>query len=133
MSTSSKPASLVCAKYHPAAYHFVDEALRFTQGEFGGPAAKGSDDKIDHITGEELLEGIRKYALQEYGLMTLTVFHQWGIHSTDDFGRIVYLLIDRGAMRKTDDDQLSDFFGVYNFNEAFDSQYQIDVSHTFRH
>ncbi len=132
MSTSSKSVPLLRTKYHPGAYHFVDAALRYTQKESGRRSTDDADDEAAHITGGELLQGIRRFALQEFGLMTLTVFHQWGVHCTDDFGRIVFELIEQGAMRKTENDQLSDFCGVYDFDEAFDRQYHVDVSKAFR-
>ena len=84
-----------------------------------------------HITGPELLEGIREFALEQFGLMARTVFHCWSIHATDDFGRMVFDLIERGEMRKTDSDQLSDFSDVFDFEDALDNQYHIDVSHAF--
>jgi len=84
-----------------------------------------------HITGPELLEGIREFALEEFGLMARTVFHCWSIHTTEDFGRVVFDLIERREMSKTDGDQLSDFIDVYDFEEALDNQYRIDVSRAF--
>lgn len=76
---------------------------------------------------------MRELGLQRFGLMTLTVFHSWGVRSTDDFGRIVFELIERGEMRKTEQDQLSDFFEVYDFEQAFDRGYRIDTRTAFRH
>ncbi len=84
-----------------------------------------------HISGVELLEGIRAFALTQFGLMTCTVFRRWGIRSTDDFGNIVFELIERGEMSKTDRDQLSDFFEVYDFADVFDRDYQVEVQRAF--
>lgn len=132
MSITSKPVTAKL-KYHPEAYRFVDNALRYAQKQLGRAQQEESDTDSDaHITGQELLEGIRTLALKQFGLLTQTVFHYWGIHSTDDFGRIVFDFIERGAMRKTDRDQLHDFFDVYDFNEVFDRDYQIDTSPAFR-
>lgn len=130
MSTTQKaaPAQL---RFHPNAYRFMFAALRRTQQKLGRSQAHGPDDDRAHISGPELLAGIRDFALEQFGLMSLTVFRCWGVHSTEDFGRMVFELIERGEMRKTDGDQLSDFFDVYDFNEALDRQYQIDVSHAF--
>ena len=118
-------------RYDPRAYEFLFAALRRTQRNLGRAAAQGSTDERAHITGRELLEGIREFALEQFGLMSRTVFHCWSIHSTEDFGRMVFDRIERGEMSKTDGDQLSDFSDVFAFEEALDRQYQIDVSHAF--
>lgn len=136
MSTIKTPAATL--KYHPDAYRFVDQALRFTQRRLGrtpDSLDQGQDQEFDeesaHISGPELLDGVRELAIQEFGLLTITVLRNWGIRSTDDFGRIVFDFIERGAMRKTERDQLADFFDVYDFEEVFDRDYQIDLSETF--
>lgn len=122
----TKQAPLTQPKYHPAAREFVDHALRFAQKKF----AKSLDDA--HISGRQLLEGIRELALKEFGMMTIPVFRHWGIASTEDFGRIVWDLVERGDMRKTERDRLSDFSGVYDFEDAFDRGYEINTSAAFR-
>jgi uncharacterized repeat protein (TIGR04138 family) len=120
------------ARYHPNSYQFVYEALRFTQQSLNRGIAEGEEESEDaHISGVELLGGIREFALEQFGLMTRTVFRQWGIRSTGDFGRIVFELISRGKMSKTDRDQLSDFFDVYDFEDAFDRNYQVDARKVF--
>lgn len=129
MSTTEK-TSPPRLRYHPNAYRFLFAALRRAQQKLGR-AQHGPDEEQAHITGRELLEGIRECGLEQFGLMARTVFHCWSIHTTDDFGRMVFDLIERGEMRKTDSDQLSDFSDVYDFEEALDNQYRIDVSHAF--
>lgn len=115
-------------KYHSDAYRFVFEALHHTQQKLKRPLGHDLDDERAHITGPELLHGIRELALERYGLLARDVFTHWGIKGTGDFGRIVFELIERGEMRKTDRDQLSDFFDVYDFEEALERDYKIDVS-----
>jgi uncharacterized repeat protein (TIGR04138 family) len=119
------------ARYHANAYQFVYQALRFTQQNLNRGVAEGAETDEAHISGVELLGGIREYALTQFGLMTRTVFRCWGIRSTGDFGRIVFELINRGEMSKTDRDQLSDFFDVYDFEDAFDRNYQVDAHKVF--
>ena len=131
MSISSQTVSQRL-KYHPDAYQFVFAALRFTQQELGRLEESESNDEEAHVSGPELLEGIRKLALDQFGMLTLTVFRYWGTHSTEDFGRIVFELIERGEMRSTEQDQFGDFCSVYDFEEAFDRQCPIDVSQAFR-
>ena len=136
MSTIKTPAATL--KYHPDAYRFVDQALRFTQRRLGRTPEtleqeqpQEFDEDSAHISGPELLDGVRELAIQEFGLLTITVLRYWGIRTTDDFGRIVFDFIERGAMRKTELDQLTDFFDVYDFEEVFDRGYRIDLSETF--
>lgn len=145
MSTTQKnsPPRL---KYHPNTERFLFEALRRTQRNLGrvsdgtmrsrrtgslDPEVVDANDQQAHISGPELLEGIREFALEEFGLMARTVFHCWSIHTTEDFGRVVFDLIERHEMSKTEGDQLSDFVDVYDFEEALDNQYRIDVSRAF--
>lgn len=133
MSTMSTTSNSVVPRlrYHHNAYQFVFAALRYTQEKLARTGS-GPDDEEAHITGQELLEGIRQLALKQFGLMTTTVFRSWGVHSTEDFGRIVFELVERGEMRKTERDRLSDFSEVYDFEEAFDHEYVVDTSRAFR-
>ena len=84
-----------------------------------------------HISGAELLEGIRQFAKTQFGGMAKTVFNQWGLTATEDFGRIVFELVERGDMRKTENDQIDDFVDIYDFEDAFHRDYQIDTSKAF--
>ena len=72
-----------------------------------------------HLTGQQLCEAARRYALQQYGFMARTVLGTWGIHSTRDLGEIVFNMIEIGQMRKTRKDKREDFHDVYDFDEAF--------------
>lgn len=114
--------------YHPMAYKFVFSALRFTQEQLGRDR---TTEATGHISGPELLDGIRRLGLQHFGMMSIVVFKTWGIHITDDFGKIVFQLIEAGEMRKTDDDQLHDFLGVYDFSKVFLDDYTLDTSEVF--
>jgi uncharacterized repeat protein (TIGR04138 family) len=118
--------------FHPQAYVFVSEALKTAQEMIGRHQTGERVDESYHISGPELLEGVRLLGLRQYGPMALVVFRHWGLHSTDDFGRIVFEMIERGEMRKSERDRLSDFQGVYTFDEAFSGDYRIDVSKTFQ-
>ena len=72
-----------------------------------------------HVSGQELCEAARHYALQQYGYMAPTVLASWGVHRTGDFGEIVFGMIDIGQMRKTRHDKREDFDDVYDFSDAF--------------
>ncbi len=131
MTTTSKTLA-PRKRYHHNAYQFVFAALRYTQQQLGRTVAQGPDNEDAHISGRELLSGVRELALEQFGLMTRTVFEQWGIESTGDFGRIVFELVERGEMRKTERDRLSDFVDLYDFDEVFDRRYRIDTRRAFR-
>jgi len=73
-----------------------------------------------HVTGPELLEGVRAAALDLFGPLTLMVFQAWNVEETDDFGRMVFHLVEHGLMGKTEEDNLEDFHAVYDLHEAFD-------------
>lgn len=134
MSTTSKTSktALPRLRYHHNAYQFVFAALRHTQQRLGRGTPQGPEDEVAHISGRELLDGIRELALEQFGLLTLHVFHHWGVNSTADFGRIVFELVERGEMRKTERDQLSDFFDVYDFEDVFDRKYRVSAKSAFR-
>ena len=101
-------------RYHGDAYEFVLEALSFTQKKFK---------RIRHVTGLELLEGIKILLLEQFGPMTLTVLTYWGINSTEDFGHIVFNLVNKSVLTKTEDDNLENFRDVYDFNVVFNKKY----------
>ena len=108
----------ICAKderYDIEAYVFMREALDQTIKNLKKPD-KGPD---RHVSGQELAEGIRKYALKEFGPITLKVFNSWGIERTEDFGEIVFNLVDVGELGKTDEDTRDDFKNLYDFHEVF--------------
>jgi uncharacterized repeat protein (TIGR04138 family) len=75
-----------------------------------------------HVTGQQLCEGIRQYALAQFGLMSKVVLNSWGVYSTSDFGEIVYNLIKVGVLKKSPRDRRSHFDGVFDFDEAFSSE-----------
>ena len=102
-------------RYERDAYVFVRDALDFTTKQ--QKKAKGTS--IRHVSGPELLEGVRQYALKEFGPMVMTVFDNWGIHSCEDVGNTVFNLISAGIFGKTEEDAIEDFKNVYDFKEAF--------------
>ncbi len=130
MNTTSD-SKLPCSRYHRNAYRFIYEALQYTQKHLGRSMESDQEEVSAHISGPELLEGCKELGKKQFGMLATTVFRQWGIKATDDFGHLVYELIERGEMRKTDRDQLSDFFSVYSFSEEFDEKYEIDTSRAY--
>jgi len=97
-------------KYNKRAYVFVLAALEFAQTRL--PARR-------HLSGVELAWACRDFALEQFGMLASAVMTHWGIHSTDDFGQIVFMLIDVGLLARQPDDRLEDFERVYEFAEVF--------------
>ena len=108
------------SRYAPEAYVFLREALDFTIKLLKKPE-KGPG---RHVAGGELLEGIRQYALQEYGPLALRVLQHWGVRRSEDFGEVVFNLVEAGALGKTEEDRREDFAGGYDFEAAFATPFQ---------
>ncbi len=102
-------------RFNDDAYRFVREALDHTQKSIG----KENRGPIRHVTGRELLEGIRDFALSQFGPMAMMVLDEWGIHQCADFGEIVFNMVEIGLLAKTEQDSRADFAGGYDFFEAF--------------
>ena len=110
--------------YPEDAYRFVQLGLGFTVDRIHG---KDPDpNACRHISGRDLSEGLRDYALAQWGMLARTVLARWNITSTLDFGRIVFALVDNGFMQKTDEDTIEDFRNVFDFRTAFDGHYKIE-------
>jgi uncharacterized repeat protein (TIGR04138 family) len=107
-------------RYTREAYHFLKDALDFTQKVIGKESHGGSR---HHVTGQELLDGLRQYSLQQFGPMTVTVFEEWGLLSCKDFGELVFNMVESGLLAKTDRDSRDDFQNGYDFTEAFCKPY----------
>ena len=103
-------------RYTRDAYNFVREALDHTQ-KMIGKAPK--DDVPRHVSGQQLLSGIREYALQQYGPMAMTLLGEWGIRRCEDFGELVFNMVENSLLAKTEEDTREDFKGGYGFEEAF--------------
>jgi uncharacterized repeat protein (TIGR04138 family) len=132
-------------RYTLDAYLFVLESLSFAQESLGlgaepvaeelEPAAEPVEQRPTkskakggksrgrqterHVSGQQLCEAARLYGLQQYGYLAPKVLEAWGITRTDDFGEIVFNMIDIGQMRKTRSDKREDFQAVYDFGDAF--------------
>ena len=125
MSTTTKELNWkkilnAAGPYPIEAFTFVREGLTFTSQRIHG-AAENLPDADRHISGPQLCLGLRDFAIEQYGLMAPIVLGHWRISRTEDFGRIVFAMIGEGLMSKTPDDNLEDFRGVFDFDEAFSS------------
>lgn len=103
--------------YAPEAYEFTMQALDFTLRGLDSPR---------HVSGVELLEGIRGFAREEFGPLARHVLNAWGVHESRDFGAIVFDLVERGVLSRTDDDDIADFETGFDFHVAFERDYYRD-------
>lgn len=105
---------------------YRDEAFEFVRQGLSHTATKvyGDLDAVTsrHVSGQQLCLGLRDLAVEKYGRLARTVLSRWGVHSTEDFGRIVFAMIEAGLLRKSEHDSIDDFAGVYDFEEAFDPE-----------
>lgn len=122
-------------RYPLEAYDFVRRALSYAQDELMMSGEKLADEEVNeleadeeverHLTGQQLCEAIRRFALDQYGYMARVVLKTWGVTSTGDFGEIVYNMISVEQMRKSPSDRREHFDDVYDFKEAFDDSFRI--------
>ncbi len=112
-------------RYSIQAYQFIFEALDFTATQLGR-IHKSPKEEERHVTGQELSEGIRRFALRKFGYMARMVFEQWGITKSSDFGEIVFKLVDGALMGKTNSDSVDDFKDLYDFKEEYDLKFKFD-------
>jgi uncharacterized repeat protein (TIGR04138 family) len=117
-------------RYHEHAYFFLREALDFSIKLLNKPSQGAGR----HVSGQELVEGIRQFALQEFGPLSKSVLAYWGIKRCEDFGELVFNLVEAGVLGKTDQDRREDFAGGYDFETAFRKPYRpramVDIART---
>ena len=117
-------------RYPLEAYQFVREGLAYAHNVLN-MAGDGQDPTLletqaeRHLTGQQLCEAIREYAVEQYGYMARTVLGNWGLHSTSDFGDVVYNLINVGLMKQSKEDRREDFNDVYDFDQVFGEDFRI--------
>lgn len=102
-------------RYARRAYYFLREALDFTLARAGSEEGEGAR----HVRGQQLAEGFRDHALEQFGPMAAAVLEQWGVQRSEDVGEMVYLLIDIGVFGRSDDDRREDFAARWNLESAF--------------
>ena len=129
------------SRYSLEAYDFVSRALTYadqvmideTEPTDEQIRNAASDEEVErHLTGQQLCEAIRQYALDQFGFMAQVVLKSWGITTTGDFGNIVYNMIRAEQMRKSDSDKREHFDDVYDFDEAFSKNFRIQPSSVSR-
>mgnify|MGYP001255659463 CR=1 FL=1 len=107
--------------YAPAAFAFVQEGLGYTTGLFIEQefASYGLDELDRHVSGQQLCMGLRDFAIEQFGFLAPVVLQHWGVHRTEDFGAIVFRLVDLEILRTSPQDSEEDFRAIFQFDEAF--------------
>jgi uncharacterized repeat protein (TIGR04138 family) len=122
----SEVVALICKedpRFDRKAYDFVRLGLDHTVKETRKQNSKRTGEKA-HVSGPELLSGLRDYALEQYGPLAKTVLNSWGVQRCSDFGEIVFNLIEYNVFTKTENDRREDFSDIYSFDEAFVRPFQ---------
>jgi uncharacterized repeat protein (TIGR04138 family) len=106
-------------RFHVDAYRFICEAVDHTCRKLGGRR---------DVSGRELLDGICELGLSRFGYLARIVFEHWGITRTDDFGEMVFTLVEVGLLGKSPRDSMADFHEVFDLRQALDERYRIDLA-----
>ena len=111
--------------FSPLCFPFIRDGLAYTVEMVHGNRDDesllelGLSEESRHVSGHELCIGLKEFAIDRYGMMAKSVLNKWGIYHTLDFGKIIFAMVEAGLMRTTDEDQLDDFDGVYDFDDVF--------------
>ena len=111
-------------RYSPEAFRFLFEALPLAVRLAGRESAEG---QAKHVTGQEVVAGLRVCATQVFGPLAAAVWRSWGVESTLDWGQIVFLLVDNGLLNRQESDTLEDFRTGFDFDEVFVRQYRVTL------
>ncbi|MFP4054862.1 MAG: Minf_1886 family protein [Phycisphaerae bacterium] len=120
-------------RYPPEAFGFLHDGLNYAVEHVHGdaPPEPHPDDPDAphgrHVTGQELCWALRDLALERWGMLARTVLRRWNLRRTIDFGNMVYLMIEHGFMRKTEEDSIEDFRDVFDFDEALQFQDEFEL------
>ncbi len=98
-------------RYDIEAYLLVQNALSFLLSQLK---------ERRHVSARELLGAIRQYTGQEYGPLGREVLEHWGVRKPEDFGEIVFNMISKGLLKKTEEDRKEDFAGDEGFWAEFE-------------
>jgi uncharacterized repeat protein (TIGR04138 family) len=101
-------------RFEPHAYFFLKDALDFTLKR----VAEQNGGQPRHVSGQELLDGFRDLALEQFGPMASTLMREWGLRQCQDVGDMVFHLIDEQVFGRQDSDRREDFSGNFDFEEA---------------
>lgn len=111
-------------RFSPDAFGFLFESLDTAIRVAGRDEAAGTE---RHVTGRELLQGMRVHATEIFGPMAAHVWRSWGIRETLDWGRVVFLLVDEGLLKSQPTDTIDDFKDGFDFDAAFIESYEPEL------
>lgn len=121
MKDQLRSVALRDGRYRPEALHFLFDSLETAVRLAGKDAESGSD---RHVTGGELVAGLAEHARVQFGPLVPEVWRAWGIQSPMDWGRIVFLLVEEGLLRRQESDTLADFEIELDYQAAFVASYR---------
>jgi uncharacterized repeat protein (TIGR04138 family) len=121
MEESLRDLALRDGRYKPEAFRFLFESLEWAVRLSGKAGESGTG---RHVTGQELLSGMRVHAEHLFGPLAARVWRSWGIHETLDWGNVVFLLVEAEMLNREDSDTLDDFREGFDFDEAFVKHYE---------
>ena len=124
MNDPVRELALQDGRYSPEAFRFLFESLEYAIRLAGKENEEGAS---RHVSGQEVLQGMREFARHTFGPLAAQVWRSWGVHETMDWGRIVFLLVDGGMLNRQDDDSIEDFRDGFDFDEAFVADYQLEL------
>jgi len=124
MSDPLRQLALRDRRYSPEAFRFLFESLEHAVRLAGKEDAEGT---ARHVTGQELLAGMRAHAAEQFGPLAGYVWRSWGVHETLDWGRIVFLLVDEGLLKRQEGDRIEDFAQGFDFDRAFVEGYHPEL------
>lgn len=108
-------------RYALEAYQFLFESLERAVEVTGREEAEGTS---RHVSGQELVEGMRLLASDLFGPLAAQVWRTWGIKETVDWGNIVFLLVEAQLLNRQETDSLDDFRSGFDFDEVFKHSYR---------
>jgi len=124
MEDDLRKLALSDGRYSPEALRFLFESLSIAIELAGKDGAEGPE---RHVSGQEVLAGMREHAARSFGPLAAAVWRQWGVHKTIDWGRIVFMLVDAGMLNRQESDSVEDFADGFDYEQAFVEDYHLEL------
>ena len=121
MKDQLRQLALRDGRYSPEAFVFLFASLEHAVRLAGKDSAQGAE---RHVTGQELLAGLRENAIETFGPLAAHVWRAWGVKSALDWGRIVFLLVEAGLLNRQESDTIEDFRPGFDFDSVFVERYR---------
>ncbi len=121
MDQQIRALALRDGRYSPEAFRFLFESLGHAIRLAGKDNAVGPE---RHVTGQEVISGMRAHAAEIFGPLAAQVWRSWGIRTTMDWGRIVFLLVEHRLLNSRESDSIEDFRADFDFDETFVNSYR---------